>query len=67
MPKEEFKFQQNARVKVKGRKGDFQIEHPVLLKIPSISTNGQFSLEEARAYRLTDSTYAWEFDVKKGK
>jgi len=63
MPKEEFKFHTNAKIKIKGRKGEFQIEHPVMLKIPSINIDGNFSLTDVPAYRLTDSTYVWEVNV----
>lgn len=74
MSKDEFKYHTNAKIRVKGRSGEFQIEHPVMLRIPSIATDGSFSLTDCPAYRLNDATYVWEVNVilldltkKKGK
>lgn len=72
MSKDEFKFHSNAKIRVKGRKGEYQIEHPVMLRVPSISIDGTFSLTDCPAYRLNDATYVWEvnvilLDLTKGK
>ena len=61
--KKGFRYYDRAPIKVIGRKGELQIEHPVMLRIPSIDKFGTFALVDRPAYRLTDDTYVWETDI----
>jgi hypothetical protein len=65
MTKLEFLYPKAAKVKIKGRKGEFIIEHPVMLRMPTIENDGSFSLVDMAAYRLTDGSYAWETKTTK--